>query len=86
MLVFRSDGTLPSELVEGLREQLERASASWPGLCEAYAYRMRPGSATRELVVRLTAGQTVVPLLFRPDDLPAGRVFATVRGVLAQAL
>jgi hypothetical protein len=36
--------------------------------------------------VRVTAGQTVVPLLFRPDDLPAGRVFATVRGVLSQAL
>jgi hypothetical protein len=54
-------------------------------LCEAYVYRVGPGTLAnpRELMIRVSAGATVVPLLFHTDDLPAERVFATVRGVLA---
>jgi hypothetical protein len=85
VLVLRSDGTLPLELLDGLRDQLDRAAEVWPGLCEAYVYRVGPGTLAnpRELMIRVSAGATVVPLLFHTDDLPAERVFATVRGVLA---
>ena len=85
MLILTSDGTLPLELLDGLRDQLERAAEVWPGLCEAYIYRVGPGPRAnpRELMIRVSAGAAVVPLLFHTDDLPAGRVFATVKGVLA---
>jgi hypothetical protein len=87
VLVLRSDGTLPVVLMDGLRDELGQASTVWPGLCDVYVYSVGRGSGARpELIVRVSVGETVVPLLFRESDVPSGRLAATVRGVLKEAV
>jgi len=79
MLSLRFEPSLPADLAVQLRDPIERAAGDWSGWCEAFVYAVGPA---HEVIVRLTYGQAVLPLLLRGRDLEPERVFATVKGAL----
>jgi hypothetical protein len=82
MISIRCESSVPGELAEHLRGPIERAVSDAASLCDVFIYRVSPA---RDLMVRLTVGQSVLPILFRPSELEPNRVFATVKGALANA-
>ena len=82
MLEIRCDPSVPADVAARLRRPLEHAAISWTGLGEAFVYCVPDPRGARELVVRVSTLQGVVPILFRLDALDSEGVETTLRGTL----
>lgn len=83
MVSIRCDRRVPLPLAKHLRRPILRALSRLPDpSCDVYIYAVGPAD---ELMVRVTLGQAVIPILFHSGELEAGRVYAVVKGALARA-
>jgi hypothetical protein len=82
MLAIRCDPNVPGEVLERVRPPLERAARRWTGLGEAFVYCFRDPGGARELMIRVSTPQGVVPVLFRLDTLDAEGVETALKGTL----
>lgn len=82
MLLVRCDRSVPGPVEEALRTPLEHAAQGWSGLGEAYVYCVPDPRGPRELVVRVSTLQGVVPVLFTLDHLDPEQVETVLKGTL----
>jgi hypothetical protein len=82
MLSVRCDPNVPGEVLERVRTPIERAVRRWTGFGEAFVYCVPEPGGARELMVRLSTPQGVVPVLFRLDTLDAQQLETTLKGTL----
>ena len=64
------------------RRPIEHATESCPAACDVFVYAVSP---TPSVMVRVTVGQAVLPLLFHVHELEPNRVLAVLKGALATA-
>jgi len=82
MTSIRCERAIPGALAKSLRDPIERAAQACGAMCSVFIY---PVSRQGEVMLRVSVGQAVLPLLFRSDQLQPERVFAFVKGALASA-
>lgn len=82
MLTIRCDANVPATVADVVRAPLEQAALEWTGLGEAFVYCVPDPRGARELVVRVSTLQGVVPILFRLEGLDSHSVESTLRGTL----
>lgn len=82
MLLVRCDPNVPPAVLERVRPPLERAARQWTGPGEVFVYCVPHPGGARELIVRVSTLQGVVPVLFRLDGLEATEVETTLEGTL----
>ena len=82
MVSIRFESGVAGELVERLRLPIERATESCPAACDVFVYAVSPAPS---VMVRVTVGQAVLPLLFHEHELEPNRVLAALKGALATA-
>jgi hypothetical protein len=82
MLLIRCDPDVPGEVLDCYRPPLERAGRRWTGSGEAFLYCLREPGRGRELMVRVSTAQGVVPVVFRLDGLDPAEFETAIRGTL----
>jgi hypothetical protein len=82
MLLIRCDANVPDAVRRRVEPPLERAGRRWTGLGEAFVYCVPCPGGPRELIVRVSTAQGVVPILFRVQGLDASAVETVLRGTL----
>lgn len=82
MLMIRCDPNVPGEVRRRVEPPLERAGRCWQGLAEAFVYCVPGPGGPRELIVRVSTAQGVVPILFRVRGLDASAVETVLKGTL----
>jgi hypothetical protein len=82
MLAIRCDPNVPAAVADAVRVPIEHAGVEWTGLGEVFVYCVPDPRGARELVVRVSTLQGVVPILFRLEGLDSRSVESTLRGTL----
>ena len=82
MTSIRCERAIPGGLARSLRDPIERAAEACGAICDVFVY---PVIGQGEVVLRVSVGQAVLPLLFRSDQLQPERVYASLKGALASA-
>lgn len=78
---IRFEKGVSTELADRLRPPIEQATHSCAAVCDVFVYPV----TAHAVMVRVTVGQAVLPLLFHEDELDASRVLAALKGALANA-
>jgi hypothetical protein len=82
VLLIRCDPNVPGEVLDRVRPPLERVAQRWTGLGEAFVYCIDQPDRARELMVRVSTAQGVVPVLFRLDGLDPTGFETAIKGTL----
>jgi hypothetical protein len=79
---IRFECSVTEELADRLRLPIEQATETCAAACDVFVYSVSPAPS---VMVRVTVGQAVLPLLLHEHDLEPNRVLAALKGALASA-
>lgn len=79
---IRFEPSISEEVASRLRLLIERATCGCSTACDVFVY---PVSPARSVMVRLTVGDAVLPLLLYDHDQEPDRIVAAFKGALATA-